>query len=64
MQSERFRGILLPFVRRAVLPATLQGFEAMNRALADRAAATKADGRVTTDRGRHTADPAPARDRR
>lgn len=42
VQSERFQGILLPFVRRSVLPSTLRGFEAMNRALADRAVATKA----------------------
>ena len=42
VQSERFRGVLLPIVRRAILPATLRGFEAMNRALADRAAAMKA----------------------
>jgi hypothetical protein len=42
VQSERFRGILLPFVRRAVLPATLRGFEAMNRALADRVVAMRA----------------------
>ena len=42
VQSERFRGIVLPFVRRSVLPPTLRGFEAMNRALADRAAAMKA----------------------
>ena len=42
VQSERFRGVLLPFVRRAILPATLQGFQAMNRALADRAAAAEA----------------------
>jgi hypothetical protein len=42
VQSERFRGVLLPLVRRAILPATLRGFEAMNRALADRAAAAKA----------------------
>ncbi|MGH2597544.1 MAG: hypothetical protein ACRDH7_16525 [Actinomycetota bacterium] len=41
VQSERFRGILLPFVRRAILPATLRGFEAMNHALAARAAAMK-----------------------
>jgi hypothetical protein len=40
-QSERFRGILLPFVRRSVLPPTLRGFEAMNRALAERAVAVK-----------------------
>ena len=42
VQSERFRGVLLPFLRRAILPATQRGFEAMNRALADRAAAAKA----------------------
>jgi hypothetical protein len=41
-QSERFRGILLTFVRRSVLPPTLRGFEAMNRALAERAVAVKA----------------------
>ena len=37
VQSERFRGVLLPLVRRSVLPATLAGFDAMNRALAERA---------------------------
>lgn len=42
VQSERFRGILLPLIRRAILPSTLRGFEAMNHALADRAAAMKA----------------------
>jgi hypothetical protein len=42
VQSERFQGILLPLVRRSVLPPTLRGFEAMNRALADRAVARKA----------------------
>ena len=42
VQSERFRGILLPLVRRSILPPTLAGFEAMNRALADRAAAATA----------------------
>jgi hypothetical protein len=42
VQSERFQGILVPFVRRGVLPPTLRGFEAMNRALADRAVAAKA----------------------
>jgi hypothetical protein len=42
VQSERFRGILVPFVQRSILPATLEGFEAMNRALADRAVAAKA----------------------
>ena len=41
VQSERFRGVLLPFVRRSVLPPTLRGFEAMNLALADRVAAMK-----------------------
>ena len=43
VQSERFRGILVPFVRRSVLPPTLRGFEAMNHALADRAAAMKVE---------------------
>jgi hypothetical protein len=42
VQSERFQGILLPFVRGSVLPATLRGFEAMNRALADRAVSMRA----------------------
>jgi hypothetical protein len=41
VQSERFHGILLPLARRKVLPPTLRGFEAMNRALADRAVAQK-----------------------
>jgi hypothetical protein len=41
VQSERFQGIVLPFVRRSVLPPTLRGFQAMNRALADRAAAMR-----------------------
>lgn len=44
VQSERFRGILLPFVRRAVLPATLRGFDAMNRALAARVVAKRTSG--------------------
>ena len=42
VQSERFRGILLPLVRRSILPATLAGFEAMNRALAERVVAVEA----------------------
>ncbi len=42
VQSESFGGILLPFVRRSILPKTLLGFEAMNRALAERAEATAA----------------------
>jgi hypothetical protein len=42
VQSERFRGILLPLVRRSILPGTLSGFEAMNRALAERVVAVKA----------------------
>lgn len=42
VQSERFRGILLPLVRRSILPPTLAGFEAMNSALADRAVTTTA----------------------
>jgi hypothetical protein len=39
VQSEHFRGVLLPLVRRWVLPPTLKGFEAMNVALAARAEA-------------------------
>jgi hypothetical protein len=42
VQSERFRGILLSLVRRSILPATLAGFEAMNRALAERVIAVEA----------------------
>lgn len=42
VQSERFQGILLPLVRRSILPPTLRGFEAMNRALATRAVEMKA----------------------
>ena len=42
VQSERFRGILLPLVRRSILPATLRGFEAMNLALAERVVAVEA----------------------
>ena len=42
VQSERFRGILLPIVRRSILPATLAGFGAMNRALAERAVVVEA----------------------
>ena len=42
VQSERFRGILLPLVRRSILPATLKGFEAMNLALAERAVTPRA----------------------
>jgi hypothetical protein len=41
VQSEHFRGVLLPLVRRWVLPSTLKGFEAMNTALAARAEARK-----------------------
>jgi len=36
IQSEHFRGVLLALVARKVLPSTLRGFEAMNRALAER----------------------------
>lgn len=43
IQSERFRGALVPVLRRSILPATLRGFEAMNRALAERATARRAD---------------------
>ena len=42
IQSEGFRGILLPLVRRRILPATLAGFQAMNRALAERVVAVEA----------------------
>ena len=42
VQSERFRGILLPLVRRSILPATLRGFEAMNQALSERVVAIEA----------------------
>jgi hypothetical protein len=36
IQSEHFSGVLLPVIARKVLPNTLRGFEAMNRALAER----------------------------
>jgi hypothetical protein len=39
VQSEHFRGALVPLVRRWILPSTLKGFEAMNAALAARAEA-------------------------
>jgi hypothetical protein len=39
VQSERFRGLLVPLLRRSLRTHTLQGFEAMNRALADRVGA-------------------------
>jgi hypothetical protein len=39
VQSERFRGVLVPLLRRSLLSKTLAGFEAMNRALAERAEA-------------------------
>jgi hypothetical protein len=42
VQSERFRGILLPLVRRSILPATLAGFVSMNQALAERVVAVEA----------------------
>jgi hypothetical protein len=42
IQSERFRGVLLPVMRRTILPATRRGFEAMNRALAERVTARRA----------------------
>lgn len=41
VQSERFSGLLVPVVRRAILPATLEGFTAMNGALAERVAARR-----------------------
>lgn len=42
IQSEHFRGVLLALVARKILPNTLRGFEAMNQALAQRAAALQA----------------------
>ncbi len=41
VQSEHFRGVLLPLIANKVLPNTLRGFEAMNRALAERVGALK-----------------------
>jgi len=41
VQSEHFRGVLLPLAARSILPNTLRGFEAMNQALAERAVAQK-----------------------
>jgi hypothetical protein len=41
VQSERFRGLLVRPMRRAILPRTLRGFEAMNRALAERVVAVR-----------------------
>ncbi len=40
VQSEHFRGLLVPLLRRSLRTHTLAGFEAMNRALADRVRAT------------------------
>lgn len=39
VQSESFRGLLVPILRRSLLTGTLAGFEAMNRALGERAEA-------------------------
>jgi hypothetical protein len=39
VQSERFRGVLVPLLRRSLRAGTLAGFEAMNRALEERAEA-------------------------
>jgi hypothetical protein len=39
VQSERFRGALVPLLRRSLRTKTRAGFEAMNRALAERAEA-------------------------
>ena len=36
VQSEHFRGLLVPLFRRSLRTHTLAGFDAMNRALADR----------------------------
>jgi len=41
VQSEHFRGVLLPLAARSILPNTLRGFEAMHQALAERAVARK-----------------------
>jgi hypothetical protein len=37
VQSEHFRGALVPLLRRSLRTKTLEGFEAMNRALEERA---------------------------
>jgi hypothetical protein len=39
VQSERFRGVLVPLLRRSLRSSTRAGFEAMNRALEERAEA-------------------------
>ena len=39
VQSEKFGGILVPFLRKMLETSTRAGFEAMNRALKDRAEA-------------------------
>jgi len=39
VQSEQFRGVLVPLFRRSLRTHTLAGFEAMNRALEERAEA-------------------------
>lgn len=39
VQSEHFRGALVPLLRRSLRTKTLEGFEAMNRALEERAEA-------------------------
>ncbi len=41
VQSERFRGALVRPLRRSLLPRTLRGFEAMNRALAEQVSARR-----------------------
>jgi hypothetical protein len=41
IQSEHFSGVLLSLIARKVLPNTLRGFEAMNRALAERVGTLK-----------------------
>jgi hypothetical protein len=40
VQEERFSGVLAPLILRVVRESTLQGFEAMNRALKSRAEGT------------------------
>ena len=43
--GERFRGLLVPFLRRSLEGGTPKGFEAMNRALKDRVEARQRDER-------------------
>jgi hypothetical protein len=43
VQGERFRGLLVPFLRRMIAVDTLRSFEAMNAALAARVAQLRTD---------------------